>query len=41
MDTKRVREALKELEHAGNADRVVEVLTDLQDNFKPTKEVLR
>lgn len=41
MDARRVRECLKELENAGNADRQVEVLEDLQAHFRPTEQLLR
>lgn len=41
MDARKVRECLKELENAGNADRQVEVLEDLQAHFLPTEQLLR
>lgn len=41
MDVPQVKACLKELENASNADRIVEVLEDLQKNFKPTEQLLR
>lgn len=41
MDVPKVKACLKELENAANADRIVEVLEDLQKNFKPTEQLLR
>lgn len=41
MDAKAVKASMKELENAGDADRVFEVLSTLNEQFKPSEQLLR